>query len=461
MLATNDVIKSQYDTLLDKQSINSWLPLPHPCVFTSNWSSLHFDLIKNYPLSCLHSKHTSESNSTLTLKESCLNVHKLGSMSNESTLNNDHYIEVNEDCETDSNMIQNENNTNEHLNKEYETLPEVKKPILSTHKGITNNYITIKKFTIRETTNLLKTWLNNHRHNPYPTKNEKIKLSIITNLSLTQISTWFANARRRLKKDNQMTWIPKIRHHRIVTNSINLNNNHNKIQICQKQGGGGGDDNNNNDKVNMDQLSQTKSQLKSTIIRDCLINPFNTNHHHLHHLHHYNYHHHHHHHHHHSPHLTSFKNQLILKYFLNKTTQQQEEEEGEEEQQQQQQELPSPQEECLQFKEKLNNNNNDDDDDDQINLTNENSIINNDHSNNDYHLWYNDYHTKLIHIINQLNCDNMDQYPLLYGSLSKLTTNNNTTTTNNNNNSIIRDDQPSQLCNPSSKIWSVADVIDV
>lgn len=111
MLATNDVIKSQYDTLLDKQSINSWLPLPHPCVFTSNWSSLHFDLIKNYPLSCLHSKHTSESNSTLTLKESCLNVHKLGSMSNESTLNNDHYIEVNEDCETDSNMIQNENSS--------------------------------------------------------------------------------------------------------------------------------------------------------------------------------------------------------------------------------------------------------------------------------------------------------------------------------------------------------------
>uniref|UniRef100_A0A095BYR0 Iroquois-class homeodomain protein IRX-6 n=1 Tax=Schistosoma haematobium TaxID=6185 RepID=A0A095BYR0_SCHHA len=389
MLATNDVIKSQYDTLLDKQSINSWLPLPHPCVFTSNWSSLHFDLTKNYPLSCLHSKHTSESNSTLTLKESCLNVHKLGSMTNESTLNNDHYIEVNEDCETDSNMIQNENNTvsyfydisnitssNDELSSSNQTVYE-----LSTHKGITNNYITIKKFTIRETTNLLKTWLNNHRHNPYPTKNEKIKLSIITNLSLTQISTWFANARRRLKKDNQMTWIPKIRHHRIVTNSINLNNNNNKIQISQKQGGG---DNNDNNK-------------------------------------------------------------------------QQEEEDGEEEQQQQQQEPPSPQQECLQFKEKFNNNNNDDD---QINLSNENSIINNDHSNNDYHLWYNDYHTKLIHIINQLNCENIDQYPLFYGSLSKLTTYNNTTI-NNNNNRIVRDDQTSQLCNPSSKIWSVADVIDV
>ncbi|CAI2732028.1 unnamed protein product [Schistosoma spindalis] len=432
-MTTNDVIKSYYDTLLDKQSINSWLPLPHPCVFTSNWSSLHFDLIKHYPLSCSHLKHTSESNSTLALKESCLNIHKLGSMTNESTLNNDHYIEVNEDCETDSNMNQNENSTNEHLNKEYDTLPEIKKSILTTNKGITNNYITIKKFTIRETTNLLKTWLNNHRHNPYPTKNEKIKLSIITNLSLTQISTWFANARRRLKKENQMTWIPKIRHHRIVTNSIHLNNNNNNnnnnnIPICQKQGG----DNNK-----------------------C----------HPHH-HHNNHHHHHHHYHHHPFHLTSLKNQLILKYFLNKTTQQQEQQQQEVEQQQQQEveeqqqqeptppPPPQPQQQCLQFKDNLNNDN--DDNDDQINLSNENSIINNDHSNNYYDLWYNNYNTKLIHMINQLNCENIDQYPLLYESISKFTTNN-----NNDNNRIIRDDQTSQLCNTSSKIWSVADVIDV
>ncbi|TPP63450.1 Iroquois-class homeodomain protein IRX-5 [Fasciola gigantica] len=29
---------------------------------------------------------------------------------------------------------------------------------------------------------------------------------------MTQISTWFANARRRLKKENQMTWCPRMRH---------------------------------------------------------------------------------------------------------------------------------------------------------------------------------------------------------------------------------------------------------
>lgn len=61
----------------------------------------------------------------------------------------------------------------------------------------------------RETTSTLKAWLNEHRKNPYPTKGEKIMLAIITKMTLTQVSTWFANARRRLKKENKMTWEPR------------------------------------------------------------------------------------------------------------------------------------------------------------------------------------------------------------------------------------------------------------
>ncbi|THD26335.1 Iroquois-class homeodomain protein IRX-1 [Fasciola hepatica] len=53
---------------------------------------------------------------------------------------------------------------------------------------------------------MLKAWLNEHRKNPYPTKGEKIMLALITKMSLTQVSTWFANARRRLKKENKVTW---------------------------------------------------------------------------------------------------------------------------------------------------------------------------------------------------------------------------------------------------------------
>ncbi|XP_055154127.1 iroquois-class homeodomain protein IRX-6 isoform X4 [Symphalangus syndactylus] len=66
-----------------------------------------------------------------------------------------------------------------------------------------------RKNATRETTSTLKAWLNEHRKNPYPTKGEKIMLAIITKMTLTQVSTWFANARRRLKKENKMTWAPK------------------------------------------------------------------------------------------------------------------------------------------------------------------------------------------------------------------------------------------------------------
>uniref|UniRef100_T1J2A9 Homeobox domain-containing protein n=1 Tax=Strigamia maritima TaxID=126957 RepID=T1J2A9_STRMM len=66
--------------------------------------------------------------------------------------------------------------------------------------------ISIKKPPTREMTATLKAWLNEHKKNPYPTKAEKIMLAIITKMTLTQVSTWFANARRRLKKDNKVTW---------------------------------------------------------------------------------------------------------------------------------------------------------------------------------------------------------------------------------------------------------------
>ncbi|KAH9503552.1 hypothetical protein Btru_068175 [Bulinus truncatus] len=62
----------------------------------------------------------------------------------------------------------------------------------------------MRKAATRETTGPLKAWLNEHKKNPYPTKAEKIMLAIITRMTLTQVSTWFANARRRLKKENKL-----------------------------------------------------------------------------------------------------------------------------------------------------------------------------------------------------------------------------------------------------------------
>lgn len=103
--------------------------------------------------------------------------------------------------------------------------------------GMDLNGAARRKNATRETTNTLKAWLYEHRKNPYPTKGEKIMLAIITKMTLTQVSTWFANARRRLKKENKMTWSPRNR--------------------C----GDDGDDGNSNDKLDEDDEEQKKDKI--------------------------------------------------------------------------------------------------------------------------------------------------------------------------------------------------------
>lgn len=62
----------------------------------------------------------------------------------------------------------------------------------------------------RETTGALRAWLGQHLQNPYPSKGEKILLAVLSQRSLSQVSTWFANARRRLKKENRLRSGPRL-----------------------------------------------------------------------------------------------------------------------------------------------------------------------------------------------------------------------------------------------------------
>ncbi|KAL3860665.1 hypothetical protein ACJMK2_010759 [Sinanodonta woodiana] len=82
-------------------------------------------------------------------------------------------------------------------------------PYGSFYPGLDLNNAARRKNATRETTNALKAWLYEHRKNPYPTKGEKIMLAIVTRMTLTQVSTWFANARRRLKKETKLGWSAK------------------------------------------------------------------------------------------------------------------------------------------------------------------------------------------------------------------------------------------------------------
>ena len=71
-----------------------------------------------------------------------------------------------------------------------------------------------KRAVIQDMVRPLKQWLLRHRHNPYPTKAEKMELAVGSNMTLVQVSNWFANARRRLKnvvQDPKCSWSKRLR----------------------------------------------------------------------------------------------------------------------------------------------------------------------------------------------------------------------------------------------------------
>jgi hypothetical protein len=55
-----------------------------------------------------------------------------------------------------------------------------------------------------QSTGLLKRWIKEHSHHPYPTEQEKVDMMDKTGMNLKQINNWFINARRRYlpKSDN-------------------------------------------------------------------------------------------------------------------------------------------------------------------------------------------------------------------------------------------------------------------
>lgn len=70
-----------------------------------------------------------------------------------------------------------------------------------------------KRQTLQDMARPLKRWLCRNRNNPYPTKTEKIMLASDASMTITQVSNWFANARRRLKTtvtQPQMSWASRI-----------------------------------------------------------------------------------------------------------------------------------------------------------------------------------------------------------------------------------------------------------
>lgn len=72
------------------------------------------------------------------------------------------------------------------------------------HKSFSSASYSVRR--MRNTAVLVK-WIEDHQSNPYPTKAEKQYLAYYSGMNLTQLSTWFANARRRIKKIGMKTWL--------------------------------------------------------------------------------------------------------------------------------------------------------------------------------------------------------------------------------------------------------------
>lgn len=56
-----------------------------------------------------------------------------------------------------------------------------------------------RRQTLQQMSKPLKRWLYRHKDKPYPSRAEKQSLAAGSNMTLTQVSNWFANVRRRLK----------------------------------------------------------------------------------------------------------------------------------------------------------------------------------------------------------------------------------------------------------------------
>lgn len=63
----------------------------------------------------------------------------------------------------------------------------------------------------RAAVKILKDWLNEHAENPYPTEDEKQTLASQTGLTVSQISNWMANTRRRQKLRPRRAVSPSLR----------------------------------------------------------------------------------------------------------------------------------------------------------------------------------------------------------------------------------------------------------
>uniref|UniRef100_A0A3B3UVL3 Mohawk homeobox a n=1 Tax=Poecilia latipinna TaxID=48699 RepID=A0A3B3UVL3_9TELE len=92
--------------------------------------------------------------------------------------------------------------------------PAIRDSQAARHRRSGGSKVRHKRQALQDMARPLKQWLYKHRDNPYPTKTEKILLALGSQMTLVQVSNWFANARRRLKntvRQPDLSWALRIK----------------------------------------------------------------------------------------------------------------------------------------------------------------------------------------------------------------------------------------------------------
>ena len=60
--------------------------------------------------------------------------------------------------------------------------------------------------TQKQKTQPLRDWILTHRKHPYPSRDEKLGLAMATHMRVDQVTMWFANTRRQIRRIGMKAW---------------------------------------------------------------------------------------------------------------------------------------------------------------------------------------------------------------------------------------------------------------
>ena len=88
-------------------------------------------------------------------------------------------------------------------------------PPTSTSYNNYNKSVAVSAAASIRNPSVLVSWILEHKSSPYPTKEEKKVLAKQAGMTITQVSYWFANTRRRIKKlGSWIVWEESQVHHK-------------------------------------------------------------------------------------------------------------------------------------------------------------------------------------------------------------------------------------------------------